>query len=358
MEKLLFSHLQPIRNTDKETFAHCFRTLFENTDKVCIAIGYVSTEALTELRSFAEANKKQVVLVIGMHYFEGITKTQYQALLYLHDFLIKNACGCVYVVNTFKFHGKLYAFYKDKDIYAGIIGSSNLNGILENHSNYEVDVLFNSNDKATIVEVDNFISELIKRTCIPVSDWEPNGFIESNQLLEGHENVERCSREEIAKIISQINTVVFKIPIKSSESAPRSNINAYFGKGRENSRGFVQPRHWYEVELIVPKEITDSPDYPKAGFPNSENIITVYTDDSWKFNCKTSGSYSKNLRSCDDLKILGKWLKGRLENYGVLNIGEQVTEATLREYGRDYIKMCGTSDPKVWYLDFSPRSKK
>jgi hypothetical protein len=204
--------------------------------------------------------------------------------------------------------------------------------------------------------MDEFISRLINKTCISISDWHPERFLINNSLLEGHENVKLCPSDEVVQIVSNTTSVEFDIPIKPYEEAPRSNVNAYFGEGRKNQRGFVQPRHWYEVELIVPKTITDDPNYPKAGYPLTESIITVYTDDCWKFDCKISGTNSKNFRSCDDLKILGKWIKGRLENAGALEVGNPLTKAVLQSYGRDSIKMKGTNNPNVWYLDFSSRS--
>ena len=163
--------------------------------------------------------------------------------------------------------------------------------------------------------------------------------------------------DEIINIVSSTTGIEFDIPIKPYEDAPKSNVNAYFGKGRVNQRGFVQPRHWYEVEIIVPKSITDNVNYPKAGYPETESIITVYTDDCWKFDCKISGTNSKNFRSCDDLKILGKWIKGRLENSGILEVGKPLTQDMLTAYGRNSIKMRGTKDPKIWYLDFSSRGE-
>lgn len=350
MSELLFSNLPPMRLPNKKTFSKCFTTLFEKTDKICIATGYISAEALTELKNIAEANKKCITLVIGMHYFDGITKVQHQAANYLNDFLKQNNLGEVYITKTFKFHGKLYTFHKESNVFAGIIGSSNLNSILDNHSNYETDILIDNH--TIITELDEFISSLVQKSCIPFEDWEPEKFIEKNTLLEGHENVKQCLPNEITEIISRTSNVSFELPIKSYERAPKSNVNACFGKGRKNQRGFVRPRPWYEVELIVPNEITEKPQYPK------DTVFTVYTDDMWCFTCKTSGNYSKNFRSNDDLNILGKWIKGRLENNGSLKIGEPVTDAVLNDYGRDYIKMIATDDPKVWYLDFSPRGDK
>lgn len=112
----------------------------------------------------------------------------------------------------------------------------------------------------------------------------------------------------------------------------------------------IKPRHWYEVELIVPKSITAQNGYPQESTP--EAIFDVVTDDGWSFKCKVSGTNSKNLRSEGDLKILGKWLKGRLENAGVLKVGDPVRRETLKQYGRDTFTLTKTIKPGVWYLDF------
>ena len=349
MSKLLISNLPPMRLSNKITFSKCFNSLFEKADTVRIASGYISTDALTELKSVSEANNKNVVLVIGMHFFEGMTKTQYQAANYLNNFLLENSLGGVYITNTFKFHGKLYTFHKKNEIFSSIIGSSNLNAILDNHTTYETDIMLDNKD--IITEINEFISQLLEKTCIPISDWKPDYFIENNSMLEGHENVQHCPPDKMTNIASTFTDIEFDIPIKPYEDAPKSNVNAYFGKGRKNNHNFVQPRHWYEVEIIVPKSITDNINYPK------EDIITVYTDDCWKFDCKISGENRKNFRSCDDLKILGKWIKGRLENAGILEIGKPLTKDMLSAYGRNSIKMKGTKDPKVWYLDFSSKGK-
>lgn len=67
---------------------------------------------------------------------------------------------------------------------------------------------------------------------------------------------------------------------------------------------------------------------------------------------KVSGDCSKNFRSEGDLKILGKWLKGRLENAGVLSVGDPVTAETLRRYGCSTFTLTKTTRPDIWFLDF------
>ena len=177
-----------------------------------------------------------------------------------------------------------------------------------------------------------------------------DNFREVNPLLEGHEYVKKLPSRDVAEVLLQRTDITFDIPIKPYEDSPHSNLNVFFGKGRESKNGLIKPRHWYEVELIVPKSITAQNGYPQESTP--EAIFDVVTDDGWSFKCKVSGTNSKNLRSEGDLKILGKWLKGRLENAGVLKVGDPVCRETLKQYGRDTFTLTKTTKPGVWYLDF------
>ncbi|MEG4417433.1 AAA family ATPase [Microcoleus sp. LAD1_D5] len=125
----------------------------------------------------------------------------------------------------------------------------------------------------------------------------------------------------------------------------KSNLNTFFGKGRQNkSTGKVIPRDWYEVELIVDKKTSDNPIYPKGDF-------IAHTDDGLTFACQTQGANYKNFRSKDDLTILGRWIKGKLEKSGVLKQFEPVTIQTIKAYGRDYIRLYKLSNSE-YYLEF------
>ena len=135
------------------------------------------------------------------------------------------------------------------------------------------------------------------------------------------------------------------ISLSRVDRQPQSNLNTFFGKGRENkSTGKVIPRDWYEVELIVDKKTSDNPIYPKGDF-------IVHTDDGLTFACQTQGANHKNFRSKDDLTILGRWIKGKLEKSGVLKQFEPVTIQTIKAYGRDYIRLYKLSNSE-YYLEF------
>lgn len=129
----------------------------------------------------------------------------------------------------------------------------------------------------------------------------------------------------------------------------KSLLNVYFGKGRENTRtGLVRPRPWYEAEIIVSNTITQQDGYPR------DSIFTVITDDGYSFEVKTQGDYSKNFRSTGGgLSTLGAWIKGRMENAGVLKVGQFIDESILDAYGRKDIELIATDDENVWLLDFS-----
>ena len=348
---LILSNIPPVRLDQKNAFSY-FEDLLHEADSLRIASGYISADSIAELKNMFEMNNKSYLeLIIGMHAFDGFTRSQFEAAKYLDDFLRSKNAGEVKVATTFRFHGKVYSFLKDRAPFAGILGSSNLASIFDNTNAYEVDLLIK--EQPLVTEVNKFITTLSEKACTPLHKWEVKKFIESENIrLDGHEGVEKVGKEKLIDMFSKKSEICFCIPIKGNDSQQKSNLNVYFGKGRENKKGFVKPRHWYEVELIVPSSITSSPHYPKAGHFDREKVFTVYTDDGWKFRCNTNGDYSKNFRSSDDLKILGRWIKGRLENAGALKIGEPVTGQTLTKYGRDNFELIGTQDPSIWLLNF------
>lgn len=348
--EFLFSNYPPVQ-TECKTFADTFYGLLPQTSELNIAIGYVSSDSLAELQKTIELNKNihKMNLIIGMHYFDRFTKVQYNAASRLGDFLRVNLLGDVKLVTAFRYHGKLYSFSKDNLPFAGIIGSNNLSSIVDGGvRTYESSLLID--DAMSVKKMNDFIIQLDSTASKSISELEITEFNDENPLLEGHEFVQRMTAYSVEMAKSRKTNITFEIPIKPYEVSPQSNLNVFFGKGRKSRNGLVKPRHWYEVELIVPKAITTKPGYPQS--QTEEAVFDVITDDGWSFKCKVSGDYSKNFRSEGDLKILGKWLKGRLENAGVLKVGEPVSRKTLDDYGRDSFTLTKIAELNTWYLDF------
>lgn len=348
---LLYSNYPPLK-TKSSTYHDTFKELIEVADRLTIATGYVSADAVVDLRNIIEINGGPFIqLNIGMHFFEGLTVQQKQALEDLDLLLKEKSLGGVYMVVTFPFHGKLMSFSKDGSNLGSLIGSSNLTNIIENKTNrqYEVDYLLKGGDAN---EVNDFISKLNEVATTPLAEAEVKVVRTKNTLLNDQYGVEKVTEETVKKLSANIDpNISFTIGLKADD-ATRSNLNTFNGKGRENKQKFVMPRSWYEVELIVPKSVTSLPGYPQSDKDGDGGVIEVITDDGWEFACKISGQNSKNLRSEKDLKILGKWLKGRLEQAGALKTGELVTSETFKKYGRDTFTLSKLRDNDKWYIDF------
>jgi len=344
---ILYSKIQPLIYTN-ESFADAFESLLVSSDRMKLASGYISEESLKELKSIldfyvTENKKKFCDLIIGMHGREGFTRPQYEAAMSLGKFLEEYGLGSVRVCTAFKFHGKVYSFYKDNAPSASIMGSSNLSNMLESKQ-WEVDYVFT--DPETLAKFNTLQDDLINKATKKLLELPtPETFKENEGLLEGHSGVEKLTAPDFETYKAEKDGLVFEIPLKAEA---KSNLNTYFGKGRKQPNGAVRPRPWYEVEIIVPVAITRQEGYPPSG-----TIFNVITDDGWKFKCNISGQNNKNLRSEDNLRTLGRWIKGRLEAAGVLEVGKPVTDEMLNKYGRNTLTLSKTTIPETWFLDFS-----
>ncbi|MCC7289400.1 NgoFVII family restriction endonuclease [bacterium] len=351
---LIFSNYPPL-NTDSETYHGVFTDLLERADSIHIASGYISSDAVIDLKRIVEANGgPHIELNIGMHYFDGLSKQQAEAVRDLDALLRSMNLGGVYFVVTFPFHGKVICFRSSGNVIGGLVGSSNLTNIVDSKISrqYEVDYSLPESD---FMELDRFITKLNRTTARAYKDIDVKIVEGKNSLLDEQYGV---SKAEV-KVVNSIKAnpefeYEFHIPLKTND-ATKSNLNTFNGKGRENKQGFIMPRSWYEVELIVPASILRQEGFPLKGIRGES--IEVITDDGWTFRCESNGQNGKNFRSHGDLKILGKWIKGRLEHAGALKTGELCSQETLDRYGRDNLTLAKIKGSDVWFLDFGVNSE-
>lgn len=345
MLELLNSNYQPVVTNNKK-FSDTFYNYLEKSKKLTIASGYISEDSVADLLGLYKTGFSATLdLIVGMHYFEGFSYGQYVSLKDLARTLQEQNLGNVYLASSVKYHGKVYLFEDLNGGKTSIVGSSNLTKINTVEKVYDTDVITDDNNFTN--DVDNFLVSLKNRNCqeIDAINNEQIKILPPDNLFADYLSVKKVDKNTLVDIQTKKTKEVFNIPLKTEE---KSNLNCYFGKGRKNfANGSILPRSWYEVELIVSNTITSLPEYPKK-----DSIFTVITDDGYEFKCKTSGDFSKNFRSADDLKILGRWIKGRMENAKALNIGEKVTDSTFSKYGRNSIVLTKTSVPDVWFLDF------
>ncbi|MDR2773058.1 MAG: NgoFVII family restriction endonuclease [Elusimicrobiota bacterium] len=343
MIELLNSNFSPLI-TKAQTFPDVFFSLLQHSISVKIASGYISEEAIAELLGLYNSGlKTKLSVVVGMHFFEGFSIGQYEALLELSKLLNKNDSGKVFLSKVSKYHGKVYSFQCTENDYSAIVGSSNLTKISTMERIYDTDILICN--ETINANIEHFLTDLQNKYCRNIEAINRNEItiVEPNNLFEGYLGVEKVTDDEITKTLNSLTPVSFDIEIKPEE---KSHLNCYHGKGRGTPNGLVRHRPWYESNIMVSNNITRLPDYPR------EIEFTVITDDGYKFKCVTNGDYAKNLRSAGDLQILGRWLKGRLENSNALKIGAKVTADTFIRYGRNTITLTKTSILGTWYMDF------
>lgn len=340
--EVLCNSTQPVKMKNSDFF-DTFDLLVPKSDEIILTSGYVSADSTIFIKN--NINKlPNMSILAGMHHYDGFTKSQYNAYNSLSKELISKGKGNAYICKAFPFHGKVYTFLKNSIPFAAIVGSSNMSHLSSSKSRiFEVDLFID--DTNITAELYKMQMEVISKASIGMDGYVNPNIIDKNNLMDHIDGVERVNNTEYNHVLSTLSTNVFQLELKCEN---KSNMNVFFGKGRTNTKtGLTRPRPWYEVEVIVSNKITSLPGYP------CNTNFTVYTDDGYKFDCTTNGDYSKNFRTHGDLKTLGSWIKGRLEDKGILNAGEFITEQMLHDYGQNYIELTATNNPNIWHIDFS-----
>ena len=236
------------------------------------------------------------------------------------------------------FHGKIYRIkYQDELLY--FAGSLNFSqrGLFNN-----LEFTCKISDATTINQTETYLNWILTdNVSVNFAKCESFPIIESAK--ENHKKTTLINPKN--KPFINYNISYLDLSLARVYNQKCSNLNAFFCKGKWNRKtGTVIPRDWFEVEIIVDIATTKNPIYPQGDF-------VAYTDDGLVFPCRTQGDYYKNLRSRDDLKILGHWLKRKLQKKAVLELFQPITSQTLEEYGKDYIRIYKLSDSD-YYLEF------
>ena len=338
---LLVSNENPVFNDYKRSFRPVFWDLWNSAKNITIAVAYIGQEAVDELKAELKPGMK-LDLIIGQNYQEGIYPRQLIALRALDKHLNETGSGSVYVFVPGPFHGKIYRF-QGGELDKSIIGSSNLPNISIGHNNIEVDLCV-----TTPAELDDILSMLHKssRKLSDLSDAQIAVKVPTEHL-DGSEKIARLDAVMAEGIRKSRTDLKFDIVLKTE---PMSNLNVFNGQGRKGKDGTYKRRAWYEVEVIVPKEITSL-----DGYPGGKEFF-VLTDDGFFFPCTCSGTNFKNLRSTLDLHVLGRWIKGKLVAHGCLAEGELVSDDTFNKYRNRTLVLCKTEEifagKEVWTLEY------
>jgi HKD family nuclease len=379
--KLLYSNILPLGIEDEQqTIVSSFEEHLAIADRVEIAVGYVSRASLDELDKLVNRHgTSKVCLNIGMYYIEGMPEGSYHTALKLNKKWQDSGIGEVRVVRSFKYHGKVYCFYKDNVPFAAIIGSANLSVLkLEaaNRRQYELSSL--TTDAAECQEIADFIEKLKQPNCSAnIGDVSDMPLIyEKNTALSGIELVTEVPPSNVEFYKRCMAYASFRLPLKVPSYAERhmddgkhftkSNVNVCYAAPRSKRKS----RDWYETQLTVAKEITRTEGYPKKNVP-----FFIVTDDGYWFKAHTTSDGNKQFSAVGDELIMGRWLKGRLAAAGLISPVNDtqldtdrkgmITKEILQEYGCDslYLKKTGQTALDedgtaldVWMLSFKPEN--
>lgn len=376
--KLLYSNILPLAVEDnQETIIDCFKEQMGKADSVEIAVGYTSNASLTELAELVEScGIKKICLTIGMYFIEGMPEGAYHTALKIDQKWREAGIGEIRIVKAFKYHGKLFCFYKDGEPVSAIIGSANLGAIkLEatNRRQYEMSAV--TTEKSEIEDIHKHIEQLnMPNVSENINSVKGMPLVrEVNTALNGIELVTSVPQSNVAFYERCKAYVSFFLKLKVPKAEERhlddgkhytkSNINVCYAAPRSKRKA----RDWYETQLTVGADV-----YHMEGYPEKNCPFFVVTDDGYWFKAHTTSDNNKQFSAVGDELIMGRWLKGRLAAAGIVKpvnntaadtdrLG-MITEEMLDEYGCDRLvfKKTGQTaldeDGKeldVWMLSFT-----
>ena len=379
--ELLYSNILPLAASEgQQTVAERFNAEIANADRVDIAVGYVSKASLLELDMLVEKHAIQhISLIMGMYFVEGMPESTYRTALEINKKWVDAGVGEIRVVRTFKYHGKLYSFYKEGKSTAAIIGSANL-GVIKleasNRRQYEVSAVTTNESECS--EISALINNLREPSCsVNIAKAVGMPIVrELNTSLTGVDTVERIPQAEVSIYEKHKTATSFILPIKVPAADERfmddgkhytkSNLNVCYAAPRSARKA----RDWYETQFTVSKSITRLDGYPEKG-----KAFFVVTDDGYTFKVHTTSDGNKQFSAVGDELILGRWVKGRLAAAGLVtpvnntmedkNRLGMITKEMLAAYGCDTLVLTKTTQQKededgtimdVWFLSFEAES--
>lgn len=380
--KLLYSNILPLGTSEgQQTITECFNEQVKKADRVDIAVGYVSHASLEELEQLvAEYGINKICLNIGMYFIEGMPEGSYHTAVRINNKWLTADIGEIRMIKTFKYHGKLYCFYKDGKPFSAIIGSANLGVIkLEASNRRQYEIASITTEQSEVEEIAKHIEDLKTPNCSSnIADISGMPLIrEVNTALSGVELVTQVPQSNVDFYRRCMAYVSFLLPLKvpkyeerhidDSKHYTKSNINVCYAAPRSKRKS----RDWYETQLTVGSDV-----YRMEGYPEKNKPFFVVTDDGYWFKAHTTSDNNKQFSAVGDELIMGRWLKGRLAAAGLVapvndtqldtDRTGMITQEMLHEYGCDRLAFKKTGQTAleedgtaldVWLLSFDSETE-
>jgi len=305
-------------------------------EEAWLVSGYVTVQALEELRMQELGSEKPIHIVIGLSAIEALPGSAAAYLRFL-DQRIRRAGGCV-VASRQPTHGKFYVFQKKLKT-VGYVGSSNLT----------VHGLFRRPECNVRVSEDTSKELLsLARRLVTESDGLQSLVVVQSATTSSVGSEMGSSRTQEHSALSEYRPLPrLDIPLRTREgSVPqKSGLNWWQGGGRERNPD----------EAYIPLR-RDMLERAKEFFPNEARFGTTFeciTDDGVHMKMMLEGrqgnGYAKQITSAGHKAAFGNWILRRK-----LRLPEctPVTRETLDRYGRDYVTFHKVSE-NLYYMDFS-----
>lgn len=128
--------------------------------------------------------------------------------------------------------------------------------------------------------------------------------------------------------VGKVFLILLKVPAEADKllsgrkNFTKSNINVCYASPRSKNKA----RNWYETQLNVSAKVRRIEGYPYKGVP-----FYVVTDDGYGFMAHTTSATNKQFAAVGDELILGKWIKGRLVEEGLVRPVEDTAKDIKRE---------------------------
>lgn len=128
MTTISYSRKQPFfKDKDRKQLRDCFIEEMKKADKLIITAAFSSGYSLYALDKWVEQCKiKNVCVILGMYYFVEPLEKIYKAAVKINDKWQRAGIGEIRVIHSSKYHGKIYCFIKNNQIFSAIFGSPNL----------------------------------------------------------------------------------------------------------------------------------------------------------------------------------------------------------------------------------------
>ena len=311
---LLYSNILPLGTEEgQETVSNQLKEEIANSDAIEIAVGYVSKASLEELdRIVTEQQIHHVILTIGMYFVEGMPEAMYHTAVAINQKWVVAGIGEIRMVRAFKYHGKLYAFYRDQQVRSAIVGSANLGVIKQEATNlrqYEVSAV--TVEQSECDEIATLIHKLASPACSARID-EITGMTlirEVNVSLTGVDTVDQLPQTQVELFEKHKTDISFILPIKVPAYAERhmddgkhytkSNLNVamLLPEVPENPVTGTKPNYCQQKITLLP------------GYPEKNVAFYVITDDGYTFKAHTTSDGNKQFSAVGDELILGRWIK-------------------------------------------------